>query len=70
MVAKVVSMDILLKQHSKLLWNIFHMNLRSSLKLEKNLRFDLLYLVAKEFLHLVNCHIKAKLVDLSWLCNP
>ncbi len=48
LVAREVGMDILLKQHSKLLSNTFDINYRSSLKLVKNLRFRLLYLVAGE----------------------
>ncbi len=44
-----VGTDILLKQHSKLLSNTFHMNDRSSFYLEKNLIFDPLHLVAGEF---------------------
>ncbi len=45
-----VGMGIHFKQHSKLFSNTFHMNYRSSLYLENNLRFGLLYLVAGKLL--------------------
>ena len=49
MVAMDVGMDTHLKQYSQLCSNTYHVNHRSSLYLEKNLRFRLLYLVTRDF---------------------